>query len=74
MKQYSFLIGVKKGLIHAGIFGVSAAVAFLTFSHQAVLDTPLWAFAEQYVKPLIGTLSLGGVLTFGLNWLKNKDN
>lgn len=74
MKQYSLSVGVRKSLIQVALFGVSALVMFLAYSHQALLTTPLWVLAEQYIKPVLGTLSLGGLLTLAVNWLKNKDN
>lgn len=72
MKQYSFLKGLRKGLQHAAIFGVSAVLVFLAFSHQAILDTPLWVLLEQYLKPLLSTVTVGGVLVIIQNWLKNR--
>lgn len=71
-QQYSFWIGLRKTAIQVGIFGASAAIAFLMFANPALLDTSLWALAEQYLKPVLGTLTLGGLGTLFVNWLKNK--
>ncbi len=73
MKQeYSFWIGLRKTAIQVAIFGGSMALVFLAFANQALLDAPLWALVEQYLKPLLGSLTLGGAITLGVNWLKNK--
>jgi hypothetical protein len=72
MKQYSFLKGLKKTAIAVGVFGLSAVITVLLLNFQTIYDTSIWALAEQYIKPLVGTLTVGGALTLGLNWLKNR--
>lgn len=72
MKQYSFLIGLRKALTQVAIFGLSAALVVGALNFQSVLDTQIWALIEQYLKPLVGTLTVGGFLTLGLNYLKNR--
>lgn len=67
MKQYSFAKGLGKGLVSllaiAGSF-----VALAGFS-----DLTLWGLLEQYLKPLLGSLSVGGAITMLLNYIKVKS-
>ena len=66
--EYSFKKGFIKGLISllsiAGTF-----VAFTAFS-----DMTLWVLLEQYLKPLLGSLSVGGLITITINYLKVKTS
>ena len=64
--QYSFKKGLYKGLITmVTAFGVIAA--FTGFA-----DLSLWGLLETYLKPLLGSLTLGGLFTLTSNWLKVK--
>ena len=72
MKQYSFLKGLSKAATQVGIFALSAVLVIGAMNFQSVLDTQLWALVEQYLKPILGTLTVGGAFTLALNWLKNR--
>ena len=62
--KYSLNIGIRKGLISAGTI-VVAMVAFAGFS-----DLTIWGLLEQYLKPLLGMTTVGGLLTMALNYVK----
>ena len=67
-KKYSFLIGLGKGLLSLLAIG-GELVAFAGFS-----DLSIWALLEQYAKPVLGSLTVGGAITVAINWLKFKIN
>ena len=62
--QYSFGKGLKKALVSvlviAGAFAVFAGVS----------DLVVWDLFEQYLKPALAGLTVGGLLTLALNWIK----
>ena len=64
--MYSYKQGFGKGL-KLVLTGLAAVAVFSGFS-----DVSLWSLAEQYLKPLLGTLSIGGVLAISLNFVKVK--
>lgn len=64
MKVYSFKKGLAKALVSTlTILGAWVVVA-------GVSEISLWDLVETYVKPFIGTLTIGGLLALILNWLK----
>lgn len=66
MKEYNLLTGLGKGLKF--ILTALVAVAVVTgFS-----EVSLWELLEQYLKPVLGTLTVGGLLTLLNNWVKVK--
>ncbi len=64
MNTYSFKTGGWKFLV--GV--LSAAVVIVTFAGFA--DISIWGLLEQYVKPIVGTLTVGGLLAAALNAAK----
>ena len=64
--QYDWKLGIGKGLkfVMTGLIAVAAVSGFSEVS--------LWSLAEQYLKPALGTLSVGAVLTMALNFVKVK--
>ena len=62
--EYSFTKGLAKGLVSVLVIG-SGMVAFAGFS-----DMTIWSLVEQYLKPVIGSLTVGGVLTIAINFIK----
>lgn len=64
MKEYSFAKGLWKG-IKAILTALLVFLAFAGFS-----DISLWDLLVTYVKPLIGSLTLGGAITVALNYVK----
>lgn len=65
--EYSFKKGAIKGLISLLSVG-GAFIAFTTFA-----DLTLWGLLEQYLKPVLGGLTVGGCITIAINWLKVKN-
>lgn len=64
--KYSLTKGVKKGFASA-ITIVIAVVALAGFS-----DLTIWGLLEEYLKPLLGAVTVGGLLTMALNYVKVK--
>ncbi len=64
MKEYSFKKGLSKGLI-AVLTGATMLVAFAGFS-----DITVWDLVVTYVKPVLGTLTVGGVLGVVTNFVR----
>ena len=65
-KKYSIGKGLLKSLISLLAVG-GGVVAFMGFS-----DLTIWSLLEQYLKPLLGSLTIGGLITLGVNWIKVK--
>lgn len=63
-KVYSFKIGLGKGLLSL-LAIVGALVAFAGFS-----DLTIWDLMVTYVKPVVGSLTIGGLITIAVNWIK----
>jgi hypothetical protein len=61
---YSFWRGFFKGLVSLLAIG-GAIVAFAGFS-----DLQIWELAEKYLKPLVGSLTVGGAITMAINYFK----
>lgn len=66
MKEYSFKIGLGKGAIQL-LTVAGALIAFAGFS-----DISIWSLVEQYIKPVIGSLSVGGAIAVAINYIKFK--
>ena len=64
MSNYSFKTGFVKGLISL-LSIVGAGVAFTAFA-----DVSIWALLEQYLKPIVSSLTIGGIITMAINYLK----
>jgi hypothetical protein len=64
--QYSFKKGFLKGALSLLAVG-GAIVAFAGFQ-----DVSLWTLVENYIKPLLGSLTVGGVITIAVNYIKFK--
>ena len=63
-KKYSFSIGLSKGLL--SLFAVvGALITFAGFS-----DLTIWGLLETYLKPLVGSVTVGGLITIAVNYIK----
>lgn len=62
--KYSFTKGLAKGLLSA-IAGIGIIASFAGFS-----DITIWGLLEQYIKPILGSLTVGTLITMALNYLK----
>lgn len=62
--MYSLKRGIIKGLISL-LSIIGFGLAFTAFS-----DMTLWGLCEQYLKPILGSLTIGGLITLLVNWLK----
>lgn len=68
MKQYSFKKGLWKGL------GTVAMIATSLVVLSGLSDLTLWVLLETYIKPILGTLTVGGTLTIAMNYIKVKGS
>lgn len=64
--EYSFTKGLGKGALSL-IAITGAMVAFAGFS-----DLTIWGLLEQYLKPILGSLTVGGAITMLVNYIKVK--
>lgn len=67
MTTYSFKKGLGKGLVSLLAIG-GAMIAFAGFS-----DLTIWGMLETYLKPLLGSLTVGGAITIAANYIKIKS-
>lgn len=65
--QYS----IKKGAVKGVVAGLTILVAFLAFT--GLSDVTIWGLLEQYLKPVLGAATVGGVITMALNYFKVKS-
>ena len=61
---YSFKKGLGKGAVQL-LTVAGALVAFAGFS-----DIAIWDLVVQYIKPVIGSLTIGGTIAVAINFLK----
>jgi hypothetical protein len=66
MKIYSLKKGITKGAVSA-LTVTAALVTFAGFS-----DLTIWELIEKYIKPLVGSATVGGLITMALNYIKVK--
>ncbi len=64
--EYSFKKGFSKGIVSA----LTIASAFVVFT--GLSDLNIWYLVEHYLKPLISGLTVGGLITMTLNYIKVK--
>jgi hypothetical protein len=65
--EYSIKKGFSKGLV--SLVAISGSLfAFAGFS-----DITIWMLLEQYLKPVLSSLTVGGAITMVLNYLKVKN-
>lgn len=66
MKTYSLKKGLLKGVV-SGLIGLGVIVTFAGFS-----DVSIWTLLEQYLKPVIGAMTVGGAISMAVNFVKVK--
>ena len=66
MNKYSLKIGAWKGLVSALII-LAAIVTFFGFSDMTIVS-----IIETYIFPVLGSMTVGGLLTMALNYAKIK--
>jgi len=67
--MYSFKKGLVKGLTGFVITGLGISLAlFPEFMSIGIAD-----LVAEYAKMVFGSMTMGGLLTFGVNWLKNRN-
>ena len=66
MNEFNFKKGIIKGIKFI-LIGLGAVAIFTSFS-----EVSLWSLLEQYLKPILGALSVGGLITLVLNFVKTK--
>lgn len=63
-KSYSFKKGLGKGFVTV-LTILLTAVSFAGFA-----DVALWDLAVTHIKPVLGSLTVGGLITLGINFVK----
>lgn len=66
MKTYNWKIGAWKAVKTVG----SGALMFAVFS--GVADVNVWTLVEQYAKPILSAVTVGGLITLVVNYAKIK--
>lgn len=62
--DYSF----KKSFGKAVMFVLQAAAALVVVTGFS--EITIWQLIEEYIKPIVGTLSIGGILAVATNYVK----
>jgi hypothetical protein len=65
--MYSIKKGFEKGIV-SGLTVALAVVAFAGFS-----DVTVWSLVETYIKPFVGSVTIGAVITMTINYIKVKS-
>lgn len=65
-KTYSFKIGFYKGLL--SLFTIAGSITALVGFN----DVNIFDFIVNQIKPIIGTLTVGGAITVAINYIKFK--
>jgi len=64
--QYSFTYGLRKAALYS-LTAIGTLVAFAGFS-----EIQIWDLFEEYVRPLVGSLTVGGAVTLAINYVRFK--
>jgi len=64
--NYSFLHGLRK----AATYSLTAAATLIAFAGFS--DLQIWELLETYVRPAVGSLTVGGVMTLAINYVRFK--
>lgn len=64
--NYSYTKGIVKGVV-SGLTVLAAIVTFAGFS-----DMTVWSLLEQYVRPALASITVGGLIAFSINWIKHN--
>ena len=70
MGNYSYKKGFGKGLIAFATSALGATTLLIVFA--GLTDATIWSLLETYLKPVLGTLTVGGVAAFATKWLKQR--
>ena len=65
--QYSFKKGLGKGVLAA----LTVALSFVTLAGFS--DLTIWGLMEQYLKPVVGSITVGGLFMMAINYIKVKS-
>ena len=69
---YSFAKGLGKGLVQASIAGLGVVAAIVATNWPELYNATVVDFLTQYLKQILGTMTVGGILTIIVNYLKVK--
>ena len=62
--EYKLSKGVSKALLYS-LSTIATLIAFANFS-----DILIWDLIVQYIKPAIGSITVGGIVTIAINWVR----
>jgi len=68
MQSYSFTYGLRKAALYS-LTAIGTLVAFAGFS-----EIQIWDLIEQYVRPVVGSLTVGGAVTMAINYVRFKKS
>ena len=71
--MYSHLTGIWKGIKGALVFGISIVVVAWIGSNPVVANTPVVDIISKGANALFGGITVGALVTYALNWFKNKN-
>lgn len=66
--KYSFKKGFQKALLYS-ITSLATIVAFSSLN-----DVSIWSLLEEYLKPVLGSLTVGGAFTMAINYVRFKQS
>lgn len=64
MIEYSFKKGLWKG-VQSGLIVIASIIAMAGFA-----DFTIWQLLEEYLKPVIGSVSVGAFVAIAINYAK----
>lgn len=70
MNQYSFWVGLSKSLAKVAVFGLSIAGVYLATNYPSLANTSILDLITHALQPVLGGLTVGGVVTLVLNYFK----
>lgn len=66
MQKYSVIYGLRKAALYS-LTAIGTLVAFAGFS-----EIQIWDLFEEYVRPVVGSLTVGGAITMMINYVRFK--
>ena len=70
MAKYSFLKGLQKGLVGAAVAGFAILGFVLMNAYPDIYNQSISDLVAQSLNQLIGGMTVGGLITFVVNFIK----
>lgn len=68
--QYSFIKGLQKAAVGAAIAGLAVTGAVLYSAFPDIANLSVADILAQQARVVFGTVTVGGLVTLGVNWIK----